>query len=171
VGRLVEAKGFDILIAAANAADAQLLLVGDGPLRESLQAQAGKGGARIVFAGFRTDAQRLIAAADGLVVSSRYEGGPYTLPEALLAGVPVVSTRVGMVPDFLPDALLAPVEDVPALAACLQRAIADLPRWQQDMQPAFARASAELTLEAMVSKTEAVYRTALGQQTQSRSGE
>jgi glycosyltransferase involved in cell wall biosynthesis len=73
----------------------------------------------------------------------------------------VVSTRVGMVPDFLPEALLAPPGDEEALTALLAWTRTHAPEWQALMQPVFARARAELTLEAMVAKTVAVYENAL----------
>ena len=162
LGRLVEAKGFDLLVPAAARAGVQVLIAGDGPMRDSLAAQIRVLRAPVVLAGFRSDAPRLVAAADGLVVASRHEGGPYTLPEALLACTPVISTRVGMVPEFLPPSLLVAPGDEDALAALLGWTQANEGAWQALMQPVFRRAQSELTLDAMVAKTVAVYEGLLG---------
>jgi glycosyltransferase involved in cell wall biosynthesis len=92
------------------------------------------------------------------VISSRAEGGPYTLPEALLAGCPVVATRVGMVPDYLPDEHTCPTGDREGLAGLLRRALADPAHLRRQQEPLFRRAAAELTLEAMVERTRTYYR-------------
>lgn len=162
VGRLVEAKGFDILVPATAKAGVQVLIVGEGPMRPELEKAIAQSGAKVVLAGFRKDAQRLMAAADGFVLSSRNEGFAYVFVEALLAERPVLATDIPMVCDFLPRELIVPVTDVDALAAGLQRVSADLATWRQQMAPTFAKAQAELTLEAMVQRTAAVYTKALG---------
>ena len=157
VGRLVEAKAFDILVPAAAQAKAQVLIVGDGPMKPELEAAIAKTGAEVRLAGFRTDAQRLMAAADGFVLSSRNEGFAYVFVEAILAKRPIVATTIPMVAGFVPEDLLAPVEDVAALAERLAWAVAHPDDWRQKMQPYFDKADNELTLQAMVRKTVAVY--------------
>lgn len=165
IGRLVSAKGFDVLLNAWQhvSTAATLVIVGDGPERSSLEAQVGTLGltARVRFLGARTDALALIALADCLVIASRNEGGPYTLPEALLLQCPVLSTRVGMVPDYLPANFLCPTENVAALADLLQQHLADLPALHVAQQPVFARATRELTLSAMLAKNTALYQAVL----------
>ena len=157
VGRLVEAKGFDLLIAAASAAQAQVLIVGEGPLHDDFVAQLKATPARVVLAGYCTDAPQLIAAADGLVISSRYEGGPYTLAESLLVDVPVISTDVGMVAEFLAADCVVPINDANALAQKLDWANTHRDEWQQLMQPAFSKAHQYLTLQAMIDHNNSVY--------------
>lgn len=157
VGRLVEAKGFDVLVAAAAQAQVQAVIVGDGPLRAALEQQIQTAGASVVLAGFCPDAPALIAAADGLVISSRHEGGPYTLPEALLARVPVISTDVGMVREFLPEECIVPVSNVCALAQKLMWANQFLPDYMDKIALAFRRAESELTLASMCQRHNTVY--------------
>ena len=157
VGRLVSAKGFDILISAAAKADTQILIVGDGELKAELQQQINALQAKVVLAGFRADVVRLMAFSDGLIISSRFEGGPYTLPEALLLKVPVLSTKVGMVPDFLSEELLVPIEDVDALTQKLIWVQSNPNEWLKKISNVFERAEQDLTLSAMVQKTQAIY--------------
>jgi glycosyltransferase involved in cell wall biosynthesis len=101
VGRLVEQKAPDrFLDAAARVAndqpDCRFLIVGDGPLRPSLEAQARLLGLtdRVRFTGVRADARELIARSDVVVFSSEWEGMPVVALEALAAAAPVVSTDV-----------------------------------------------------------------------------
>jgi glycosyltransferase involved in cell wall biosynthesis len=159
VGRLVLAKGFDILIAAAAKADVQILIVGDGELKETLSKQIVDTKAAVVLAGFRANVPELMAAADGLIISSRFEGGPYTLPEALLTHTPILSTDVGMVKEFMPAELIAPVEDIDALAAKLAWVSHHEQDWLRLMQSSFDKAQRLLTLEAMIENTLSVYST------------
>ncbi|XVQ82605.1 glycosyltransferase [Microbispora siamensis] len=83
--------------------DAVFVLAGDGPLRsEVVRDVAARGlGESIRVVGRLPGAARLVAAADLLVLSSDHEGLPVVVMEALAAGVPVVSTRVGGVPDLV----------------------------------------------------------------------
>lgn len=139
VGRLVEAKHQELLIDAVAALadlDARLVLVGDGERREALERHARASGAagRVVFAGTRPDVPALFAGADAFALSSRREGLPVVLLEALASAVPVVATRVGGIPELVEDGvtgLLVPPEDATALAQALRALLAD---------PAHARA-------------------------------
>jgi glycosyltransferase involved in cell wall biosynthesis len=82
---------------------ATFLIVGDGPLRPELEAQAASLGIaeRVLFTGTRGDIPELLAAMDIFVMPSLFEGGPITVLEAMAMGKPVVSTPVGMVPDAI----------------------------------------------------------------------
>ena len=110
--------------------DAELLLVGDGPLRpevERLVAELGLG-ERVRLVGNRSDVPVLLAEAACVVLASDYEGCPLTVLEAMAAGVPVVATRVGGVPELIDDGrtgLLVEPGDESALAAAIGRALAD----------------------------------------------
>lgn len=68
---------------------------------EQFASQSGLPGLRLL--GFQRDVQRLYSAADSLVVSSRSEGLPMVVLEAMTAGLPIVSTSVGGIPDAVPD--------------------------------------------------------------------
>jgi glycosyltransferase involved in cell wall biosynthesis len=105
IGSLGREKGHVHLLeaakgVAASRSDAVFLVVGDGPLRGSLQEEAGRLAIsdRVIFAGYRTDVKELLSIMDVFVLPSLREGLPMVLLEALAAGKPVVATRVGAVP-------------------------------------------------------------------------
>lgn len=125
VGNMTPKKGHTHLLAAAVRvlavhAGARFLLVGLGPLADRLQAEASRLGleGRFVFAGFRRDAVRLVAASDVFVLSSIHEGLPIALLEAMALGKPSVVTRVGGVPEATDEtsSVLVRAEDPEALA-------------------------------------------------------
>ncbi len=159
IGRLAPVKGFDILIEAFRGLSARLCIIGDGEEREDLQARIDAAGLadRVVLTGYRADARSILQAADLCVLSSRREGFPLILAEALQAGCPMVSTAVSGVSGFLPDTVLAPPEDDAALHTVLAAALADLPGLRTAFAPVFKRAADELTLDGMVRATAAYY--------------
>jgi glycosyltransferase involved in cell wall biosynthesis len=131
LGRMTEIKRADVLLAAftrlrETVPDAHLLVVGDGPLREELEALARELGvaASCHFTGFRSDVGSIYAAADAVVLTSANEGTPVSVIEAQAAGLPVVSTDVGGVRDIVADGrsgfVVAP-GDVDAVAERLGR--------------------------------------------------
>lgn len=133
VGRLSHEKGADILLRAladsAVATDVRVAVVGDGAERAPLQALCTTLGlaGRVHWCGAVRDAARVLPAFDALVLSSRTEGTPMVLLEAMAAGIPVVATAVGGVPDVVRDALalLVPPEQPARLAAALHAALTD----------------------------------------------
>lgn len=99
VARLHPQKGLDLLVAAASElpAGTTVVIAGEGPERAALEASVQPSGARVVFPGPRDDALDLLAAADVVVIPSRWESGPLVLLEALAVGAAVVTTDVGFV--------------------------------------------------------------------------
>lgn len=96
-GRMTEEKGFDLLIeAVALLADSRihLSLLGEGPLLDALNGLAvAKGVAdQVDFVGFQSNPYAWFARADAFVLSSRYEGFPNVVLEALACGTPVIAT-------------------------------------------------------------------------------
>jgi glycosyltransferase involved in cell wall biosynthesis len=133
VGRLTEQKALPVLLAAvAEVEGARLVLVGDGPERESLERRAQELGLgeRVRFLGSltRDEALRYLAGARAAVLSSAWENLPHAAVEALAVGTPVVSTAVGGVPEVVHDGqngLLVPANDVAALAGALRKVLDD----------------------------------------------
>lgn len=110
--------------AAGAGQDDTLTLLGDGPLRQSLERLAGSLGleGRVTFAGHVPDAAGRMSSHDVLLMSSRYEGVPAVLVEALAAGLRVVSTDCGPgVRALLADGLgtIVPIGDATLLGAAL----------------------------------------------------
>jgi glycosyltransferase involved in cell wall biosynthesis len=98
---------------AASEPSWHLSMIGDGPERDRLREQARKLGidTRVTWHGVVEGAGSLLTAFDAFVLSSRSEGTPIVLLEAMHAGVPIVATRVGGVPDVVASAhalLVAP---------------------------------------------------------------
>jgi glycosyltransferase involved in cell wall biosynthesis len=130
VGRLHPQKGVDLLAAVvepllASQPEMRCLIVGEGPLRESLQQVAERvGPARMQLAGWRADALSLLKACRVVVLPSRYEGMPNVVLEAMACGKPVAVSRVEGVEELLGDLALTqtyPPADGAALRAVLER--------------------------------------------------
>lgn len=166
IGRLVKAKGFDLLIDAWQGIDANLLIAGDGPDRQVLQHQIEKNQLihRVQLLGHRQDINELLLQSDLMVISSRNEGGPYTLSEALLLKRPVISTNVGMVSQVLPSSMICAVNDVQALHQLLQYHLQHFSELQSDSKQIYQFASEHLTINAMVKNTANVYQELLSEQ-------
>lgn len=135
VGNLTAKKDQAMLLAAfATVLDAsptaRLVMVGGGPLEQDLRARAARMGigASVTFTGVRPDVPRLLPAFDVFALSSRFEGLPIALLEALAAGLPVVATTAGGIPEVVEDGregfLVAP-GDAGAMAGRLLRLIED----------------------------------------------
>ena len=111
--------------------DTVLVLIGSGPLEGELRGRAGELGlspGAVVFAGSRPDVPELLPGLDIFALSSRQEGLPVALMEAMASGLPAVVTRVGGMPEMLDDGeqgLLVPTGDPEALARALARLAAD----------------------------------------------
>ncbi|MFZ1946371.1 MAG: glycosyltransferase [bacterium] len=110
VGRLVEAKSYDLFLeiareVCARRPDVKFVLVGDGRLGESLRRMRDALGLadRVLFLGNRSDIPELLAAMDLYVITSQREGLPVSLIEAMMAAKPVVATAVGGIPENLAD--------------------------------------------------------------------
>lgn len=135
VGRLVPEKDQATLIEAFREVShaiprARLMIAGDGALRAGLAARIAELGLNhaVLLAGARNDVPELLRAADVFVLSSRIEGMPLAVGEALASGLPVVSTAAAGVAELAGDtATITPVGDAHALASALVAAIGHLP--------------------------------------------
>ena len=132
VARLARQKGLDVLIdAAARFGDREprprTVIAGTGPLAAALRAQASQVGVDVVLLGARDDVPALLAAADVVVVPSRWEARAFIIQEAMLAGRPVVATRVGGTPELTgaDGAILVPPGDPAALADAVTAVLDD----------------------------------------------
>jgi glycosyltransferase involved in cell wall biosynthesis len=109
---------------------ARLVIVGDGVLRESLEKVANdlRIGSSVRFAGWKHDLATVYGAMDVVALTSRNEGTPVALIEAMAAGLPVVATAVGGVPDVVEhneNGLLIPSGEPMSLADALHRVASD----------------------------------------------
>ncbi|MEW6079434.1 MAG: glycosyltransferase [Thermodesulfobacteriota bacterium] len=131
VGRLVEVKNFNLYIEAAakvlgQKIPAVFLIIGEGPLRDTLEQQTVAAGLkdRFIFTGFRNDVFRLVGMMDLFVLCSRSETNPIALMEAMASGKPVIATDVGGVPEIVEHGVngwLCPSDDVDCLAEAMTR--------------------------------------------------
>jgi len=170
VGRLAAQKGFGTLLAAAASWQGRdpcpmLALAGAGPLEAVLRARADAAGIRVRFLGERGDVPALLAAADVVVVPSRWEGQPLIVQEALRAGRPLVASRTGGIPGLTGEdaAVLVPPGDAAALAAAVLAVLGDPRRAARLSEAARARAAALPGEAAAVDAALALYQRIAGQ--------
>ena len=177
VGRLTDEKGPDVLLAAlALLRDVPISVsfVGNGQREGALrrQALAQDLAPRITWHGPVETAGDLLGAFDLFVLSSRTEGTPIALFEAMAAGVPVVATDVGGVPDVVSNdsAWLVPADDPAALAAGIREAFGDPGGAQTRARAARARLATHFGLEQWLDAYERVYAVALDRAAARRGG-
>jgi glycosyltransferase involved in cell wall biosynthesis len=171
--RLVAVKDIDLMLQVASVLrhtrrDVELLIVGDGPERQRLEALAGKMGlvGTVRFAGRVDDVPAWLREMDVFLVTSVYEGGvSMSVLEAMAAGLPVVVTAAGGVEEAVVDGqtgyIVARGRDRGALATALAEraaALLDYPALRARMGAAGARrVRAEFTIEQTAAQTIRAY--------------
>ena len=167
-GRLTEQKRYDVLVQAVSLLDEPdlqyvSLVAGTGPLENQVRDLVSEHDLehRIRLLGVRDDVPDLMNAADCFLMTSEVEGLPMALLEAMMLGLPTVSTAVGAIPDVITDGAtgrLTPSEDTSAIARAM-REVLNAPQqariWgEQAREQARSRYSAL----AMTRKYEQLYR-------------
>ncbi|MBI5958782.1 MAG: glycosyltransferase [Chloroflexi bacterium] len=168
IGRLVPVKNHELFLNMAARVrqaipSAHFVIVGDGETRAAVEAQVSALGLEnaVTFTGWQADVKPAYSALDVLVISSRNEGTPVSIIEALAAGVPVVSTAVGGVPDLLRGGAfgrLVPPDDPDALAAAVIATLADSPTDQKNIRQAI---TAEYDISRLAADLAQLYRSLL----------
>jgi glycosyltransferase involved in cell wall biosynthesis len=141
----------------------QLLVVGDGPQREALEAQVASAGLSeaVRFAGHDPRPERWMRAMDLFVLPSyANEGVPQALMQAMMSGLPCITTSVGAIGEVARDgetALVVATQDAGAIADAIERLLRDAEQRRRLGQAARAFALAHCTLAAMCDAMEEVF--------------
>ncbi len=171
VGLLNAAKGHDTLVRAfsmlqSRFPDAGLAIVGEGALRNRLEALVSKLGVEdsVFITGYRRDVPSLLKELDLFVLPSRWEGMPYVLMEAMASGMPAVATDVNGSRDIMEHGktgLVVPRDDPGALASACGEIIADRDEAAAMAGEGLRRVMERFTLQSMLERTVDVYRAAI----------
>ncbi|MFZ0746385.1 MAG: glycosyltransferase [Terracidiphilus sp.] len=180
VGRLVEKKGCEYLIRAMQsvqeaAPQAELVVIGDGPLRPSLEKLATSTLRRVKFLGLQTQEQirdwmnqaSVLSTPSVVAGSGDAEGFGMVFIEAQSMGLPVASFASGGIPEAVTHGetgLLAPERDWRALAANILTLLTDKSAWQQMSDKAQERVRREFDLRKQCTKLEGIYDELLSKQ-------
>jgi glycosyltransferase involved in cell wall biosynthesis len=142
--------------------DAELVLIGTGPLEPALRGQAAALGVQsnVRFLGARGDVATLLPALDVFVLGSRFEGLPIALLEAMAAEIPCVATRVGGIPEAITDGLegvLVPPGQPDELSRALVELLIEPSRRASLAAAGRRRVAADFSIDRAVRRTEALY--------------
>ncbi|QWN35851.1 glycosyltransferase family 4 protein [Cobetia sp. 4B] len=172
VGRLWEQKNPACLVEAycqlweSGDPGADLVLVGDGALKESLEARVKLAGleSHVHFLGWRTDTPELLRLCDVFVLPSRWEGMPLAILEAMGCGLPVIVSDIPGNRHLVRDAengLLFPVENAGSLASALVELLENASLRIRLGAAGRAKVEAEHDIQQRVRNMEALYRDVL----------
>jgi len=167
VARLVPIKGHKYFLEAAKKTlekmpGVKFVIVGDGELRKELEEYASKLGisGNIVWAGFRSDLERVYADMDVVVLSSLNEGLPVAIIESMTAAKPVVATDVGGVRELVADGetgFVVPAKDPEALAKGVCAVLSDANKMKEMGRKARERAYPRYSIRRLISDIENLY--------------
>jgi colanic acid/amylovoran biosynthesis glycosyltransferase len=174
VGRLVEKKGCAYLLQALSRVRkrlplVRLVIIGDGPMRESLEQLARELSLDVTFLGFQPSRvvrewmgkARVLCNPSVSAENGDSEGFGMVLVEAQATGLPVVSSLHGGIPEAISDGntgLLAPERDVAALAEHIHRFMSDTAFWQACSSRATAWVRERFDLHKQTRKLESIYK-------------
>jgi glycosyltransferase involved in cell wall biosynthesis len=169
VGRLDDFKNQALLVRAMApllSEKVRLVIVGDGPAREAVEAEVAKlrEPKWVVLTGRRMDVPHIIPAFDVFALSSKSEGLPLVVPEAMAAGLPIVTTAVGGLPSVVDEGvtgMLVPVEE-DALRGALKKLVDDHALAKRMGEAARNTALERYSADRMVEAYLALYRGATG---------
>ncbi len=167
VANLVEIKGHRTLIEAVRLLRGEwpglrVLFAGDGPLRRNLEALSHDAGVEdhILFAGFRTDIDRLLSAADLAVCPSLTEGLGLSILDALAMELPVAASETGGIPEIVrhdETGLLVPPGEPDPLAKAVEKLLSNPEESARLGRNGRRMVLEKFSVQAMVDGTEAVY--------------
>jgi glycosyltransferase involved in cell wall biosynthesis len=185
VARLEPEKGHETLLDAwprvlRSVPEARLLVIGEGSLREALEARAeslgllgepcsgdrcvgtrgARPGAKVLFTGLRDDVPAVTAALDVAVLPSYREAQGLAILEAMALRRPVVATAVGGVPEMIEDGrtgLLVPPHDATALANAITRVLTDHPLADMLARAGHDMVHERFSVQAMARAVSAIY--------------
>ncbi len=169
VSRLDPIKAHDLLIEAfalaldGGARDLELRFLGDGPTRPDLERLVAERGLtdRVRFLGMRLDIPEQLREMDLFVLSSRREGRPISIMEAMASGLPVIATRVGSVAGLIGEGragILIEPGDVGGLARAIVKLVDDPVARAAFAAEARRLAVVELSVDRMAGQYAAFYR-------------
>lgn len=172
VGRLAPIKGADVFLrglaelAQCDSTKWVAYIIGDGPERANLENLARSEGIddRVRFLGAVSDAGGLLHAFDLYVLSSRSEGTPMALLEAMSVGVSVIATAVGGVSDVLAhgnEGLLVPTESPVALAHAIRNSLSDPSAASSRAKAGQVRVKSDFGTKQWIRRHVEVYRNAI----------
>lgn len=168
IGRLSREKGPDLMLSAMSSVNGsvprlRVVFIGDGPMRSELEARAREEGVAAGFLGTISGASRFISAFDVLAMSSRTEGMPMAMLEAMGAGVPVAAFQVGGIPTVLNDETGWPAvpEDVAGLGRAIATAVTNERESRRRSVAAQALIRRNYSVSSWVDAVEAIYSTVL----------
>jgi glycosyltransferase involved in cell wall biosynthesis len=173
VALLRPGKGHDDLFDAVRRLPSDLevrvLVAGDGPLRNELEAEVAGDArlrGRIVFAGFIEDVEGLFASCDLVVHPSHFDALPTALIYAIAAGVPVIASDVGGIPEIVGEGagVLVPAHDAPALAGAIETLVNDRDQRSRLGAAGRERFQAEFDARGWAGRLRSVYESALAEQ-------
>jgi|GEM_PF-343022 sugar transferase (PEP-CTERM/EpsH1 system associated) len=167
IGRLTEQKGHIYLIRAAVSLvrkhpNLRFLIIGDGPLRESLKEEVRRQGLETFFnfLGARKDIRELLNAIDLMVLPSLWEGLPNIILEAMACGTPIVATAVDGTPEAVVDGetgILIPPRDPDALARAIDHLIGNRELLKKMGRNARMRAIEEFSIGKQIERFNALF--------------
>ena len=167
IAELTKNKGHEYLLDAlalvrAHGIRVRAIWIGEGELQEMLKKKIQVRGLEktIFLAGFLDDARKYLSAFDAFVLPSLKEGTPYTILEAMYAGIPIIATRTGGISDLIQDdktGILVRPADTDALARAIERASRNAQERESLAKNASAVVQMDYTLERMLSATKKIY--------------
>ncbi len=168
IGNFYKTKGFEYFIKAAgilineNKLSVKFMIIGDGAERKNLENLIAKYNLKnnFILTGQIDEAAKLLLAFDIYVCSSVKEGFPYSVLEAMSAGLPILSTRVGGIPEMIEHkktGLLVKPADALSLAKDIKLLIKDKTLRAELGARAEEKVQSEFGLEKMVNQTKTLY--------------
>jgi glycosyltransferase involved in cell wall biosynthesis len=167
LGRLEEVKGFDILLHAFSKVMLQnqnvyVMIMGDGSQRERLKKLAVSLHIEknVIFTGYTSETWQHVVGLDFYVCSSRSEGVPYSVLEAMACALPIISTQVGGIPGIINnqhDGVLVPPSDSNALASSVNQFLSNPKKAERLGQNAKDRVNREFTAVYMANQVQTMY--------------